>query len=182
MSPVCSVKVCMVTSSHNSNNVIRLRREGHVIKLIRLRRVTSSHLEHSTCVCLRVCMRVNMALVYTHIHTFIQTNIHTCLHTNIHTYTHIHTRVYMHINHYHRVKCMRPEHARRRNADERAAATPEESMRVLVVDRVRLLGAWGKDQEQDQEQQKEVLDEVQHFTQETSGQLLPLVCHCQACA
>jgi hypothetical protein len=77
---------------------------------------------------------------------------------------------------------MRPEHARRRNADERAAATPEESMRVLVVDRVRLLGAWGKDQEQDQEQQKEVLDEVQHFTQETSGQLLPLVCHCQACA
>ncbi len=94
----------------------------------------------------------------------------------------MHTRVYMHINHYHRVKCMRPEHARRRNADERAAATPEESMRVLVVDRVRLLGAWGKDQEQDQEQQKEVPDEVQHFTQETSGQLLPLLCHRKACA
>ena len=46
----------------------------------------------------------------------------------------------MHINHYHRIKSLRPEHAPRRNAEETAAATPQESMRVLVVDRVLLLG------------------------------------------
>ena len=82
----------------------------------------------------------------------------------------------MHINHYHRIKSLRPEHAPRRNAEDTAAATPQESMRVLVVDRVLLLGAW------DREQEQEVLDQVQHFTQESAGQLLPLVCHRQACA
>ena len=43
-------------------------------------------------------------------------------------------------------------------------------MRVLVVDRVLLLGAWVQEE-----------DAMQHFTQEPAGQLLPLDCHNRAC-
>ena len=54
---------------------------------------------------------------------------------------------------------------------ESSAAHPwDGSMRVLVVDRVLLLGAWVQEE-----------DAMQHFTQEPAGQLLPLDCHNRAC-
>ena len=55
--------------------------------------------------------------------------------------------------------------------DESSTAHPwDGGMRVLVVDRVLLLGAWVQEE-----------DALQHFTQESTGQLLPLNCHSWAC-